>query len=179
MCGSSRPTAVRVREQRCASCKIAKLHAILEPNSTLDSLDIETRQPSTALDSNSTRRHMESASTGSTGTRQARQARPRQRPRRSLDSSTARQPGLNNKFRKRDCGCRLKRCGKRLVPRRARAAHGGRAPCRLRRSGPPLRRGRGRGAGGARGGGGQIFSAVSPLNFSKLWRRPQNRVFGV
>jgi hypothetical protein len=70
-----------------------------------------TRQPRqrnlTALDSNSTRRRMESASTGSTGTRQeldrldkARQARPRQRPRqrldgastepRQLDSSTAR-----------------------------------------------------------------------------------------
>jgi len=68
-------------------------------------------------------------------------------------------------FRKRDCGCGLKRCGKRLGPRRARAAHGGRAPCRLRRYAG--------GAGGAaparpRLRGLQIFSAVSPLNFSKL-----------
>jgi len=87
------------------------LHARLELDSTLDSvykldsLDRETRQ----LDTQAHAVSLDSLDSYSTGARQARQARPRQRldsrldststaPRRSLDSSTARQPGLKRVF---------------------------------------------------------------------------------
>ena len=122
MCGSSRPTAVRFREQRCASCKIAKLHAILELNSTLDI----TRQPrhrnSTALDS--PRQQLDAPphgvsldrldrnSTGSTGKASTTASTA---ARRSLDSSTARRSagrgGRERQGRDRSIGGRFQHLG--------------------------------------------------------------------
>ena len=106
MCGSSR----HCYESQSASCKAICNYAYALPGSAARQLFISstlldsstaTRQTSTELDAQAHGVRLDRLDRNSTVTRQARQARPRQRldststvPRRSLDSSTARQPGL-------------------------------------------------------------------------------------